>query len=287
MNEQNQPTIRVLFLNPPFLPRYSRSQRSPGVIRSGTLYYPIWLAYATGVVEREGFETKLIDCPASGMTEAELMELVHSFVPDIVFCDTSTPSCESDLAIAQTIQQTLPNSWIFPVGAHVTATYQETLNNYSDLQGVCLGEYDETVLDLCQRKRDGLSAYGTSGTAIRDGDEINIGPLREHISNLDDLPWVGQVYKKHLQIEDYFYSITRHPVITIITGRGCPFHCLFCLYPQVMHGHRYRTRSAESVAGEFEYIRCELPSVREVFIEDDTFTVDKNRVRSICEGVDS
>ena len=90
------------------------------------------------------------------------------------------------------------------------------------------------------------------------------GKRRKRIPDLDSLPWVSRVYQSHLRIEDYFYSITRHPVITIITGRGCPFRCVFCLYPQVMHGHEYRTRSPESVAAEFEYIVKELYAIKAV-----------------------
>ena len=45
--------MRVLFLNPPFHPRFSREQRSPAVTKSGTLYYPKWLATAAGVAIQE------------------------------------------------------------------------------------------------------------------------------------------------------------------------------------------------------------------------------------------
>ena len=277
--------MRVMFLNPPFLPRYSRSQRSPGVIRSGTLYYPIWLAYAAGMTEGDGHETRLVDCPANGMNENDVFALADSWRPDLVFCDTSTPSSETDLALAQEIQRRFPDSWVFPVGTHVTATYEETLDLYPALRGICVGEYDLTVLDICRNKDSENPIAGLPGTAIRQDGKIRLGPPRPPLEDLDSLPWASRVYQRHLRIEDYFYSITKHPVVTIITGRGCPFQCMFCLYPQVMHGHKYRTRSPESVTGEFEYIQRELPQVREVFIEDDTFTVDKRRVRSICESL--
>ena len=52
-----------------------------------------------------------------------------------------------------------------------------------------------------------------------------------------------------------------------------------------MHGHSYRHRSAENVAEEFRFIRTEMPTVREVFIEDDTFTVNKPRLREVCEAL--
>jgi hypothetical protein len=68
--------MRVLMLNPPFLPRFSRAQRSPAVTKSGTLYYPIWLAYAAGVLEDAGMQVRLIDAPADGTTLERLRELV-------------------------------------------------------------------------------------------------------------------------------------------------------------------------------------------------------------------
>jgi hypothetical protein len=58
--------MKVLTLNPPFFLRFSREQRSPAVTKSGTLYYPMWLAYATGVLEQDGFDVKLVDAPAQG-----------------------------------------------------------------------------------------------------------------------------------------------------------------------------------------------------------------------------
>ena len=60
--------MRVLFLNPPFHPRYSREQRSPAVTKSGTLYYPKWLATAAGVAIKNGHQVDLVDAPASGAT---------------------------------------------------------------------------------------------------------------------------------------------------------------------------------------------------------------------------
>ncbi|MBI5204372.1 MAG: hypothetical protein HZA11_05590, partial [Nitrospirae bacterium] len=58
---------KVLFLNPPFMSiygKFSREQRSPAVTKSGTFYYPMWLCYAAGLLEKSGFEVKVIDAPA-------------------------------------------------------------------------------------------------------------------------------------------------------------------------------------------------------------------------------
>ncbi len=46
--------MNIAFVNPPFFPKYSRGSRSPAVTKSGTVYYPIWLALAAGFAEKQG-----------------------------------------------------------------------------------------------------------------------------------------------------------------------------------------------------------------------------------------
>jgi radical SAM superfamily enzyme YgiQ (UPF0313 family) len=50
-------------------------------------------------------------------------------------------------------------------------------------------------------------------------------------------------------------------------------------------GHRYRTRSVGHVLGEMEYIRDSFPEVKEVFIDDDTFTDNRERAEEIAPGM--
>lgn len=68
-----------------------------------------------------------------------------------------------------------------------------------------------------------------------------------------------------------------------MTTRGCPYRCSFCVYPQTVDKRKYRTRSPENVVDEFEYIVENFPEVREIGIEDATFTADKRRVNEIAE----
>jgi radical SAM superfamily enzyme YgiQ (UPF0313 family) len=84
-------------------------------------------------------------------------------------------------------------------------------------------------------------------------------------------------------VEDYFYSIARYPEVTIVSGRGCPYRCTYCLWPQTVTGHQYRRRSEADVAEEFEFVARELPQVNDIFIEDDTLTVDEERCRALSE----
>jgi anaerobic magnesium-protoporphyrin IX monomethyl ester cyclase len=270
--------MKILLLNPPFLPKYSRSQRSPAVIKSGVMYYPIWLSYTTGVLEKEGFEVKLVDAPASGKNLGYILDLVEAFQPRLLVMDTSTPSIYNDIQVAEAIKSKKPDVFALLVGPHVTALPDECLSTNQVIDAVARGEYDYTVRDLARSLESGDQVNGVFGLSYRDKNgEIVHNPPRPWIKNLDEIPFVTEVYKRHLRVEDYFYSISRYPEVTIVTGRGCPYRCTYCMWPQTLTGHGYRRRSVENVAEEFDFIQREFPQVKEVFIEDDTLTVDQKR----------
>jgi anaerobic magnesium-protoporphyrin IX monomethyl ester cyclase len=277
--------MRALFLNPPYLLGFSRGQRSPQVTKSGTFYYPIWLSYAAGAVEADGHEVKLIDAPAARKSLDEVLALARDFHPDLIVCDTSTPSIENDARVAEALRGGSPAAVVCMVGPHVSATPRETLDAYPWVDLVAVREYDETLRELARHIAEGKDWHGLAGTAVRKSGKSVENTPRPTIQDLDAIPFVSKTYKKHLDFRNYFYAITQWPVVTIISGRGCPYKCDFCLFPQTLQGHQYRQRSAENVAGELEYIEKNFPGVREVFIEDDTLTLNRKRVARICDEV--
>lgn len=102
------------------------------------------------------------------------------------------------------------------------------------------------------------------------------------IEDMDSLPFVTEVYKRDLRIEDYFIGYLMRPYISIYTGRGCKSRCTFCLWPQTVGGHRYRTRSPEHVAAEIRLAKQYFPQVREFMFDDDTFTDNLLRAEAIA-----
>ncbi len=270
--------MNVLLLNPPFYSKYSRSQRSPAVIKSGVMYYPIWLAYATGVLEQKGFNAKLVDAPADGYDLPYVLNLANEFQPRLIVVDTSTPSIHNDVRVVEELKKQLPGAYVVLVGPHVTAMPEQSVQLSPMVDAAAYGEYDYTIRDLaiCLDTQGDLKSV--LGLCYRESDgKITRNLPRPWIRDMDALPFVSQVYKRHLHIENYFYSITQYPEVAIITGRGCPYECTYCVWPQTITGHGYRRRSIENVADEFEWIARELPQVKEVFIEDDTLTVDQRR----------
>jgi radical SAM superfamily enzyme YgiQ (UPF0313 family) len=116
---------------------------------------------------------------------------------------------------------------------------------------------------------------------VKNGKAIVTEP-RPPIADLDELPFVSAVYKKHLGealMKKYFYASITWPYIQILTARGCPYNCAFCNSP---FKNSYRARSIQNVADEFDYIRKELPFVKEVMLEDETFPAQKKRTLELC-----
>lgn len=277
--------MKILFLNPPFKSehgRYSRTSRSPAITKGGTLYYPFWLAYAAGVAEQAGFEVELIDAPAQRISTADLLQRIIINKPGLIVVDTSTPSISSDINICEQIKAELPNSFIVLVGTHPSALPEETIKASSAINAIARREYDFIIRDLAQALQSRQDWKLIRGLTFIKDDQVVNSPDMPLIEDIDSLPFASKVYKKFLNPKDYFFAAADYPMMMIITGRGCPFRCFFCVYPQTFHSRRYRLRSAESVVAEFEYIIKEFPEVREIGIEDDTFTAIKRRTQEIC-----
>ena len=275
--------MKILMLNPPFLPKYSRFSRSPAVTKSGTIYYPIWHAYATGMLEKEGHHVKLIDAPADGLDRDACYHIAKEFDPKMVVLYTSTPSIYNDVEIGGNIKELLPDCFIVLTGPHVSALPEESLKLDKRIDAIARHEYDITLVEIAKKLDNKEDIRNVVGLTLRIGNDIISNPDRELINDLDSIPFVSSIYKKHLKIENYFYAHCRYPVISIFTSRGCNGQCNYCVYPQQMFGRRQRQRSPENIVAEFEYIEKEFPQVKEVLIDDDTFSFNQEHTIKFCE----
>lgn len=278
--------MKVYLLNGPYMPRFTRDMRWQDTGRGGTLYYPIWLAYATGVLEQAGFEARLVDTPAWGWDMKQVLADIANFKPDLAVVDTSFPSLNNDISVAETIKGDYPDIKTVMVGAPASQFAEKMLSS-PGIDMVARWEFDFVLRDLLQAIDGGQSLQEVKGISYKDGSKVIHNPDRELTSSedLDKIPFVSQVYKNHLNVKDYMlnYSYSMHPEVQIFTGRGCPFQCTFCSWPQTLMGRKHRTRSISNVLDEFEWVEKELKQVKQIFVEDDTFTVNKRYVIEFCQ----
>ena len=278
--------MKVLVINEPFVPHFCRSQRWAARSRARAQRHPDWLAYATAVLEKNGEDVELYDFPPKGWGKGILYKLVKEKKPRVVVLDSTTPSIYSDIECAK-ICKKASNCQIIMVGPHVSALPGEALNMAEgNIDYIARGEYDYTVRDLvrCIREGSEVDIEKIEGIYFMRNNEVIHTPSRPLIENLDELPYPAYHF---LDIKDYFDAGKLYPFLTIEGGRGCPFRCSFCLWPQVMHGHKFRLRSAKSIADEIEHWLRRWSQLKrgEFFFEDDTFTASQRHAESICDEI--
>lgn len=274
--------MKVYMLNPPYIPHFGRGMRWQDTGRAGTLYYPIWLSYATAVVEQE-YETRLVDAPAWNWSRGDVIEDVKRFKPDLIVMDSSFPSLKNDIEVAEEIKRNC-EAKIVLVGPPASQFPDEILSS-DGIDIVARWEYDFTVRDIAKALEENRDFKDIKGISYKENGKIIHNPNREFTTSedLDRIPFVSKVYKKHLNIRDYYLSSSLYPEVQIFTGRGCPYLCTFCSWTQTLMGRKYRVRSISNVLDELEWIQENLPEVKEVFFEDDTFTINKKRVLEFCK----
>jgi hopanoid biosynthesis associated radical SAM protein HpnJ len=267
---------RALFLCPPSFEGFDGGAGSRYQARREvtSFWYPTWLAQPAAMVS----DSKLLDCPPHNIGVEECLKVAQDF--DHVIIHTSTPSLRNDCRIAEAIKQQRPETLVGFVGPHASVLPTETLESSRAIDWVARKEFDFT----CKEVVEGVPLDKVAGLSFRDKEgRIHHNPDRQLIADLDVLPWVGDVYKRDLQIERYYIGYLLHPYVSLYTGRGCPARCTFCLWPQTIGGNRYRVRSADNVAREMAHMKELFPQVKEFFFDDDTFTANLPRAREIAK----
>lgn len=224
-------------------------------------------------------DSRVVDAPADGLNTVDVLRICRGF--DLIIIYTSTPSFENDADLAAAIKQQQPDALVGFVGPHVTVLPEESLQAVSAVDFVVRKEFERSVLQVTR----GIPLKDIGGLSWRQGNVIEHNDDAEQITDLDALPYVVDVYKRDLTIENYFIGYLMHPYLSLYTGRGCPAKCTYCLWPQTVSGHQYRVRSANSVIQELEMARDYFPQVKEFFLDDDTFTADPNRALEIAKGL--
>ncbi len=269
--------LRTLFLHPPSYQGFDGGAgaryQARREIRS--FWYPTWLAQPAALVPG----SRLVDAPPAGLTVEDVAPLARRY--DLAVLHTSTPSFAHDVRVAEALKAVNPRIRIGFVGAHVAVQREAALRAAPVADFVAGAEFDFTIQEVAQ----GRPLASVRGLSYRVNGHLARTPERPPLERMDDLPFVVDVYRRDLVIEQYFIGYLLHPYVSLYTGRGCRSRCTFCLWPQTVGGHRYRTRSVEHVLAEIARARRLFPQVKEYFFDDDTFTDDRPRAEAIARGL--
>jgi len=175
--------------------------------------------------DQSGHDVDLVDAPAAGYSVRAVIDRIAAKNIEAVICDTSTPSILNDVSVIEALVAARPTLHVLMVGRHVSSLPKETLAMSASLQAVAIREYEYTVRDWLAARACGADLSAVDGLVWRRAEtgEIVSNKPREAIKNLDELPFVSEVYRQFLHTPDYFSTGTRlWPLVVFDTSRGCP-----------------------------------------------------------------
>ncbi|MDD4860438.1 MAG: radical SAM protein, partial [Dehalococcoidales bacterium] len=239
---------------------------------------PLGLALIAAVLEKAGYRVSVYDAAALRLTSDELITLVKN--ADIAGFSAMTPTVSATLEIIRKLKMANPKLTTIMGGPHVSLLPEETLAICPEIEIAVRGEGEETIIELLHVIETAQPLDGIAGISFRSGGKIMHNALRSRTTDMDSLPFLAY----HLLPLGSYRPHPPHgrslPFASVVTSRGCPYHCAFCSKP--IFGNKYRAQSPQRVADEISYLR-EKFGVREVAFYDDVFTLDKKRTHAIAE----
>lgn len=239
------------------------------------------LAYIAAALEERGHDVEILDANALGLDDAQLTDRLANRDPQIIGTTATTSTFPDALGAIGIAGELHPGAFTIMGGIHVSYVPMQTLRECPQIDVVCIGEGERTIVELVEVLEDGTDRLdAVRGIAFRRGDQIIQTDPRPCISDLDSLPLPA---RHLLPLESYASGGHPSRTASIVSSRGCPFACGFCATPFIA-GKRYRARSARNILHEIEQI-VNVHGLNSFEFVDDLFTLDKGRVEAICRGI--
>lgn len=240
-------------------------------------HYPVGLAYLHSYLESKNIDVRTM-CMNNNPYEycfKKTIEMINDFCPDIIGFQILTSNRISTYDLIEYIHEHYPKIKIVTGGIHSTIMFKQLIEKYHFLIAI-LGEGEITFSELIRELKTNKPNYKKiDGLAFYENNRVVRTKPRKLIENLDDLP-----FPKH----ELFFKNSKRFSGCLLTSRGCHFSCSFCcLNPEAKRIVRFR--SPKNVVDEIEYMVKNFPQMTEVFIHDDSFFINNQRVIEICDEI--
>jgi len=183
-------------------------------------------------------------------------------------------------AISKAINQS-KNRPFYVLGGHGPSPEPKFFIDRTQADAIVIGEGDITFAKLLDTIENKQSLSDVNGIAYKSGDEVIVNERRTLIQDIDSIPFPAY----HLFPMEY-YRLLRLPncrrsdfVISMVSGRGCPFKCNFCY--RMDKGHR--ARSSENIIEEIKFLQKDY-AITHVHFADELLMSSINRTINICES---
>ncbi|MEE9913479.1 MAG: B12-binding domain-containing radical SAM protein [Deltaproteobacteria bacterium] len=237
---------------------------------------PLGISYVAAAFEKAGCDVRIFDYIISGYSKEKLAAQLDDFQPDAVGAGSVTMNFYGAQRILRDVKSINPDILTMMGGPHVSFTVEETLRAFPEIDLIFIGEADDTIIEFAPLMKQKKKWRRIPGIAFCEDDEIVNTGKRDFIADVDRIPLPA---RRLLPISRY--RAFGFPV-SMITGRGCPHGCIFCL-GRKMVGSKVRRRDPGLVLDEMEEIIA--LGFDRINIADDLFASDTKRVKEICSGM--
>lgn len=260
---------KVLLINPP----------TKNFTRSGTLLPPLGLAYVASSLRKNRYDVQMIDSQARDMNYDQIKAEINECDPDVVGITCNSFTYGKALEVVRLAKKTV-GAFTILGGPHPSAFPLQPLDECDELDATIIGEGEESVVRLMHALEARSDLEKVPGIGFRKEGSTTFTPA-EVIKDLDTLPFPAWDL---LPLDKYWDPHAKKtPIVTMLTSRGCPYHCAFC-GDHIVFTHKVRTRSWDNVVDEIEYDVKKF-GIREISFVDSIFTLFHKRVMEICEEI--
>jgi anaerobic magnesium-protoporphyrin IX monomethyl ester cyclase len=241
---------------------------------------PIGILSLAAWLDKHGHETFVHDClgPFAPTTIEENAEQILATDPELIGFSTTTSGFMDAVDMAKYIRLKRPDIKLAFGNVHVSSIGAPLMEEFPEIDYLCIGEGEGAMLDLADRK----PASGIANLVYRDGGRIVSNPRRQRILDLDELPFPA--YEKLKGFPDAYhlplFSYAMKQGATMITSRGCPYTCSFC--DRTVFERLYKVNSAQYIYDHMKHLRDKF-GVYHINFYDDLFTAQKKRVFDLCD----
>src|SRR3989338_7444297 len=234
------------------------------------------LAILAAVLEKEGMDVKIMDMRLKDYSTINCFkDTLKRFKPNVVGFTVAPLTTENVYMLAKIVKEKT-SAMTIAGGPEVSILPEQILSNRC-IDFVIHGEADYSLPQFITNHFRKTSWKGIYGLGYKKNGKLIINP-RKDVEDLDKIPFPAWDY---FPLKKYNKDVSKIK-FPIITSKGCPYRCTYCVASSTMG--RYRVRSAKSVADEIEHLKKKY-GVATFQIEDDNFALDKNRISEICSEI--
>jgi anaerobic magnesium-protoporphyrin IX monomethyl ester cyclase len=234
------------------------------------LFPPLELLSCAAVVRSfSNTVVTFVDSIAESHSTFDVLNLTIQLQPDYIITLIGFECFEEDIAVISAIKNSAPHSKIIAFGHYPTIFKQEILRQ-SDIDIILEGEPEIMLAQFLSQSFE----YGSGINLTTTNNDFSQTASR--IRYIKDLP--APAYDL-LKGDQYSEVLMPKPFGMVQTARGCPYSCNYCVRS---YGARLSLRSPEQVVEEIEHL-IELHNIKSLRFIDDTFTVNPQRVKDICQ----